>query len=99
MITLRKMGQEEFSAYKEYFIEDYGKEIAANYDHSVEKAIQLAQKELEEDLPLNVATINHHLFCIELNSEAETKLIGYLWYNHKGNGISAFIYDFYIFPE
>jgi len=79
MITLRKMKFEEFSAYKEYFIEDYGKEIAANYDHSVEKGIQLAQQELEEDLPLNVVTIDHYLFCIELNSDSDTKLIGYLW--------------------
>ena len=93
------MKQEEFPGYKEYFIQDYGKEISENYNHSIEKGILLAQQELEEDLPFNVATIDHYLMCIEINTEVDTILIGYLWYNHNKNKISAFIYDFYIFPE
>ena len=99
MITLRKMKQEKFPAYKEYFINDYGKEIAENYGHSLSRSLLIAQQELEEDLPLNIATPEHYLFCIEVNEGNHPLLIGYLWYKQKENDNSVFIMDFYIIEE
>ena len=93
------MKQEEFQAYRKYFVNDYGKEIAENYGHSLDKSIQLAQEELKADLPLNISTPEHYLFCIELNEITHPKLIGYLWYNQEENNNSIFIMDFYIFED
>lgn len=99
MINLRKMKQEEFPAYRDYFINDYGKEITENYGHSLTRSLQIAQQELEEDLPLNITTPEHYLFCIELDKKINPKIIGYMWYKKQENDNSIFIMDFYIYEK
>ncbi len=59
------MKTEEFSNYHNYFVVDYGAEIAANYGYPLEKSRAIAAQKLEDDLPQDVATPNHFLLCIE----------------------------------
>ena len=90
------MKPDEFSTYSDYFIVDYADEIAANFDHSLEKSRAIATAELAEDLPQGVATPGHHLLCIETTDNGT---IGYLWYRLLDEGNSAFILDFFLFEN
>lgn len=73
MIHLRPMTTNEYPAYCDYFIDDYSREIAANYGHSMEKALELANQDLLRSFPNGLETNDHELLCIELGSE----LVGY----------------------
>ena len=95
MVTLRNMKAEEFTGYCEYFIHDYAQEIAANFGHTLEQSLTIALKELQEDLPQDVATPEHTLLCIE----EDNVLIGYLWYKLLEQGESIFILDFVVFEK
>ena len=77
MIKLRPMTSSEYPAYCDYFIDDYSREIAENYDHSIDKAIELANQELLRSFPNGLETDKHELLCIESDSE----LAGYLWHS------------------
>lgn len=104
MIYLRKMKQEEFTGYLDYFIKDYAAEIEKNYKYPKEKANQQAIEEIQRDLPQGALTPDQCLLCIEQSasestSESEKELIGYLWYKNRDEGKTAFIADFYIFSE
>ena len=66
MISLRKMKNEEYPAYCDYFIEDYSNEIVLNYGHSIEVATELAKKDLTECFPNGLDTNKHDLLCIEV---------------------------------
>ncbi len=93
------MKEDEFPAYVDYFVADYGIEIKANYGKTLEQALDTARNEIRNDLPDGVRTKGNFLVCIELVKEGRRSVIGYLWYAHSGEETSAFIYDFYIFPE
>ena len=95
MVTLRNMQAEEFTGYCEYFIHDYAQEIATNFGHTLEQSRTIALKELQEDLPQDVATPEHTLLCIENNND----LIGYLWYKPLEQGETIFILDFVVFEK
>ncbi|UJF16831.1 GNAT family N-acetyltransferase [Vibrio sp. SS-MA-C1-2] len=95
MINLRQMTPSEFLIYSDYFIDDYSREIADNYGHSMEKARDLANKELIRCFPNGLDTIEHELLCIESGSE----LVGYLWHSLNIHNKSTFIYDFYIYSN
>ncbi len=92
-VTLRPMRADEFPAYHDYFIVDYGEEIAANYGYTLEKSVTIAREELADDLPQTVNTPHHTLLCIE----KEGATVGYLWYNVLDAGKTIFILDFVIF--
>ncbi|MGF1755138.1 GNAT family N-acetyltransferase [Vibrio makurazakiensis] len=96
MINLRRMREEEFPAYSEYFIEDYSQEIARNYGHPISTAIELARKDLENSFPNGYELNGHELLCIELKDSDEKNAVGYLWHSVNTNDNSTFIYDFYI---
>lgn len=96
MINLRKMRQEEFPAYSEYFIDDYSQEIAKNYGHSIELSIELARKDLQSSFPNGYELNEHDLLCIEQHGENEPSVVGYLWHSVNTSDNSTFIYDFYI---
>jgi ribosomal protein S18 acetylase RimI-like enzyme len=89
------MKAEEFAQYRNYFINDYAHEIAANFGHSLGESRATALKELEDDLPQDVLTPDHYLSCIENNND----LIGYLWYKLLGHGETIFILDFVVFEQ
>ena len=99
MISLRKMKNEEYPAYCDYFIEDYSNEIVLNYGHSIEVATELAKKDLTECFPNGLDTNKHDLLCIEVEVADSLMVIGYLWHSIKKSDASTFIYDFYIADE
>ncbi|GIC78986.1 GNAT family N-acetyltransferase [Moritella sp. F3] len=95
MIQLRPMTSSEYPAYCDYFVDDYSREIAGNYGHSMERAVELANQDLLRSFPNGLETNEHALLCIELDSE----LVGYLWHSINTNDKSTFIYDFFIFSN
>lgn len=97
MVTLRKMRAEEFARYREYFVEDYGREISDNYGHTMKKALEIANTTIENDLPDGALTRNQELMCIESADQADPQLLGYLWYVVQEKETTAFILDFYLY--
>ena len=95
------MALAEYPAYCDYFIDDYSREIADNYGHSMDKAIELAEQDLIRSFPNGLETNEHDLLCIEFTSESEVKseVVGYLWHSIKVSEKSTFIYDFFIFSN
>ncbi|MBU2713185.1 GNAT family N-acetyltransferase [Zooshikella harenae] len=99
MVVLRDMRQEEYSAYCQYFIDDYSKEIVVNYGHSMELAIELAKKDLKRCFPKGLEDSEHTLLCIDAEIKGKSSLVGYLWHSVNASENSTFIYDFYISSE
>jgi len=95
MIQLRPMTSSEYPAYCDYFIDDYSREIAENYGHSMDRARELANQDLLRSFPNGLETNDHELLCIE----SGLKLVGYLWHSINENDKSTFIYDFFILPN
>ncbi|WP_332870226.1 GNAT family N-acetyltransferase [Psychromonas sp. MB-3u-54] len=94
-MKLRPMTYSEYPAYCDYFIDDYSREIAENYGHSMDRAVELAKQDLLLSFPNGLETNEHELLCIESDSE----LVGYLWHSINTDGKSTFIYDFFIFSN
>ena len=90
------MRSEEYPAYCEYFIDDYSKEIAENYGHPMDDAINLAKEDLHRYFPNGVESNEHDLMCIETKINNRLCLVGYLWHCKNMDDKSTFIYDFYI---
>jgi len=96
MVILRDMLPQEYAAYCEYFIKDYSQEIVENYGNSIEEAIFLAEKSLEDAFPNGLKNTDHKLMCIDVSNGKDIKQVGYLWHSINGSDKSTFIYDFYI---
>ncbi|MCG6201642.1 GNAT family N-acetyltransferase [Psychromonas antarctica] len=96
MVVLRDMRSAEYSAYCEYFIDDYSKEISENYGHAMDVAIDLAEKELNRSFPNGLESGDHDLLCIEAEINHELIVVGYLWHSKNSSEHSTFIYDFYV---
>ncbi|SON52024.1 Acetyltransferase [Vibrio tapetis subsp. tapetis] len=99
LVHLRAMRQEEYPDYCQYFIADYSQEIATNYGHSMEMAIELAKADLLRCFPNGLETAEHDLLCIEINSNDVAVPVGYLWHSINQHDHSTFIYDFFISEE
>ena len=99
MIALRKMSEDQYLDFIDYFISDYAIEIMENYKKSKEDALGIASREVKIDLPEGIHTKKNTLLCIDLEEEARQEIIGYLWYEENKDESSVFIYDFYIRPE
>jgi ribosomal protein S18 acetylase RimI-like enzyme len=101
MIKLRKMREDEFPAYRNYFIADYGGEISRNYAKPLKHALKLAEEDIDASLPQGPLTPGNELMCIEPGDSSPTAkqrtcLLGYLWYTVQENNAAAFICDFFI---
>ena len=96
MIILRDMLVEEYTAYCDYFIQDYSQEIHQNYGHSLKEAIQLAEKALHDTFPDGLTNTTHQLMCIDIKEGKKVTHVGYLWHAINQSDKSTFIYDFYI---
>jgi ribosomal protein S18 acetylase RimI-like enzyme len=96
MVILRDMQSQEYPAYCEYFIEDYSKEIAENYGHSMDVAIALAEKDLQSSFPNGLESKGHDLLCIEAKVNNKLIVVGYLWHSLNVEDKATFIYDFYV---
>ncbi|MEZ8018079.1 GNAT family N-acetyltransferase [Vibrio splendidus] len=99
MVVLREMRQDEYPAYCQYFIDDYSQEIAKNYGHSLDVAIELAKKDLHRSFPNGLESNEHSLLCIDVEVDGKCKLVGYLWHSVNIGDKSTFIYDFFISSE
>lgn len=99
MVLLREMRKKEYPAYCRYFIDDYSRELAENYGHSMEVAIELAEKELHSSFPDGPEGSEHSLLCIEAGVDGAPSLVGYLWHSINIKDNSTFIYDFYVSDE
>lgn len=99
MVVLRDMTKEEYPAYCHYFVGDYSQELVANYGHSIEYAVELAEKELLDSFPSGPGSSEQSLLCIEAESFGETGVVGYLWHSIDHADDSTFIYDFYVSDE
>lgn len=99
MVVLREMQQDEYPAYCQYFIDDYSREIAANYGHSTELAIELAKKDLLRCFPDGLQGSEHSLLCIDAEVDEQLKHVGYLWHSINAADKSAYISDFFVFNE
>ncbi|MEL0608839.1 GNAT family N-acetyltransferase [Vibrio echinoideorum] len=99
MVVLREMREEEYPAYCQYFINDYSQEIAKNYGHSLDVAIELAKKDLLRCFPNGLQGNEHSLLCIDAEMDGEAKLVGYLWHSINVSDQSTFIYDFFVSSE
>lgn len=98
MILLRKMREDEYPEFCKYFIDDYSKEIAQNYGHKIDLAIELAKKDLFRCFPNGLTQNGHSLLCIDNEINGQIVFVGYLWYSVSLSDKSTFIYDFYISP-
>lgn len=98
MIQLRPMLQSEYTAYLDYFIPDYAAEISVNYGLSEGAALEQAKREVADDLPDGVSTVDQVLLCLLDASAGSETLVGYLWYKADAGKRSAFIFDFHILP-
>lgn len=96
MTVLRQMRAEEYPAYCDYFIRDYSQEIAQNYGHTMEIAIELAKKDLFRCFPNGLENTDHSLLCIEVSIDNMPCVVGYLWHSINTKEHTTFIYDFYI---
>jgi len=99
MIQLRPMTLAEYPDYCDYFIDDYSREIAENYGHAMDRAIELAEQDLIRSFPNGLETNEHDLLCLEFKSESGSEVVGYLWHSIKISDKSTFIYDFFIFSD
>jgi len=101
-VVLRKMHQDEYPTYCEYFLDDYSREIAQNYGHSIDVALELAKKDLHLNFPNGFENNNHSLLCIDANvndnDNDKVCLVGYLWHSINKSDNSTFIYDFFVEP-
>lgn len=99
MIIIRNMLAHEYAPYCDYFIQDYSQEIHENYGHSMDIAVRLAEKALQDSFPDGLANTTHQLMCIDAKEGNEITHIGYLWHAINQSDKSTFIYDFYIAPN
>ncbi|KUI97496.1 GNAT family N-acetyltransferase [Vibrio sp. MEBiC08052] len=99
MVVLRDMREDEYPDYCQYFIDDYSQEIANNYGHSIERATELAKKELHRCFPVGLKGNEHSLLCIDAEVDGQLNRVGYLWHSIKAKDKSTFIYDFFVSDE
>ncbi len=99
MLVLREMHLREYPAYRQYFIDDYSREIATNYGYSMERAINMASEELTRSFPQGPVSNQHDLLSIEAEHNNQLVLVGYLWHSKNSHENSSYIYDFYILDE
>jgi ribosomal protein S18 acetylase RimI-like enzyme len=94
--VLRKMRQEEFLSYRDYFIADYSQEISLNYSRTMADSVSIAEQDLLCSFPDGVESKGQELVCIEAKVAGQIIVVGYLWYTINIEDQTAFICDFYI---
>jgi len=99
MISFRPIQHHEFADFADYFVADYATEITLNYRLSEADALAQAQEEIASSFPDREKTVGQVLLCITLENADETQHIGYLWYKPDHELKSAYINDFYLFPN
>jgi len=99
MIVLRPMDNNEYPGFLDYFIADYAREIASNYQLSFDDSLARATKEIAKDLFDGVKTPGQILLCLIAYFDNTERHVGYLWYKPDTAMRTVFIYDFHIFDS
>lgn len=99
IVHLLPMSEADFPAYRDYFIEDYARDLASNHGLSLAEARQQAGDSLQKYLPQGAATPGESLLCIiPVGDNIENAIAGYLWHRIDSATRTTFIYDFYLLP-
>lgn len=99
MIEFNPMNEHDFTRFLDYIIPEYAADIVSNYRFSEEDALLQARHETQFYLPDGAHTEGQVLLCILANSGNQKQHIGFLWYKPDHAMRSAWIYDFYLFPQ
>ena len=97
-VNLRPMRADEYADFCDYFVEDYGREIADNYGNSLQHGRAMAQADLDKSFPQGPSSSDQTLLCIDALLDGNPQRVGYLWHNTCVEQQSTFICDFYIAP-
>ncbi|RPH24810.1 GNAT family N-acetyltransferase [Buttiauxella warmboldiae] len=89
----------DFLAFVDYFVVDYATDIASNYQLPQAEALLQARREIDASLPDGEKTAGQVVVCITQTHLGEEQHIGYLWYKLDYKLRSAYINDFYLFPQ
>ncbi|MEA9389604.1 GNAT family N-acetyltransferase [Acerihabitans sp. TG2] len=97
MVRLSNMTQAQYPGYRDWFIEEYARDLSTNHGYAMAQGRINAAASIEGYLPQGVASAGHSLYCIDTDHDQQTQqVVGYLWIGYKAD--SAFIYDFCILP-
>ena len=94
-MRLRKMTPQEYAAFREFSVADYGREIAAAGRLSMDAARAQAQREFDDQLTQGENTPCNHVCIIDQAGEAQ----GFIWYQlaEAQAGVKyVFLCDFYV---
>ncbi|MBC3947702.1 GNAT family N-acetyltransferase [Erwinia persicina] len=95
-MILRPMQADEFPAYRQIVIAEYGRDLAESRRCSLEDALSRATTLIDQALTQGVNSPPQRLLCITATEGAEPP-VGYLWVSVSEN--IAWIYDIYLLPE
>lgn len=95
MISLRPITPKEFPAYRQVFIEDYGRELVENDGLEPEEGRRRAAADVDETFPGAEVPPGHRLWCLE--EPRQPAVVGYLWV--KTLPECLFVMDFFVYPE
>ncbi|MHA7963168.1 GNAT family N-acetyltransferase [Paenibacillus sp. CAU 1782] len=92
MIKIRNMSENEFEKFKEWSVNDYAEDlIKSNMSSDKEDAIESAEKEFNEILPMGLSTENNFLYVM-INDSLDN--VGFIWYEKEDE--AGFICDFLV---
>ena len=79
MITLRKMTEDEFRAFKKFSVADYASDLMKGRDMNPEQALMEAEKEFDADLPDGLDT--EYSFMMNIEDENENR-VGWIYFKY-----------------
>ena len=95
MVKLRAMTENDFPAYRTFFIEEYAQDLASTRHIPIDDARRDATHSIDNALGAGPDTQGVKLWCITPAEHDDT--LGYLWVGL--NGPVAWIYDFCLLPQ
>jgi len=96
MILFQNMTEADFTAFKEFLLEDYAQDLARNYRQPIDEARANSANQINRLLEQGVATPSHHLFNLVVSDEPTQPRVGYLWVEVDEQKKRCFIYDIYL---
>ncbi|MBQ4448513.1 MAG: GNAT family N-acetyltransferase [Clostridia bacterium] len=79
MITLRKMTEDEFRAFKKFSVVDYASDLMKGRDMNPEQALMEAEEEFDADLPDGLDT--EYSFMMNIEDENENR-VGWIYFKY-----------------
>ena len=93
MMTLRKMTEDEFRAFKKFSVADYAVDLMKGRDMNPEQALMEAEKEFSADLPDGLDTECSFMMNIEDGNENKVGWIYFKYYTREDDD------QYYVFLE